>query len=409
MKKISSIILHVLISFAVCSQTYTEWEEDMKTNYSVSIGDDAIYKTGILAAQSNFATINNSSSDSINAHFSSSDNSQIGISSTKKDTLFTDYFSIDFHEFLFKDGNFNGWELTGTILDLSSGNQKVLVEAETNVPVVIEIQLIDANGHVTYNDTHVYDTLYPLSIDTLIFKNFLFEDKYSQEWWEENNDRGEQSYFPEDAIIPVYDSKIVSARIFIRPLSKRLSSDEDILVTFHTVRIIANNPIVELPPQPHVTPHYDTKDTLCINDFFFDDNTSIEDITWSFSSSDPNVEIEYNTDKKIIGISNLSQPTTIDITATNNLGYSSTEQYHVYYVNALPNIAHTILKYNRATQKLTSDIISSGSFSCYSIIGSHILTDKIQNGSVDVSNLKNGMYIYKVQHQGEAYTGKFVK
>jgi len=263
MKVFSTLVVSLFLSLSLCAQSYPEWET-MEDNYSISIAEDAVFKTGVFAVNTDLASINSSSSDSISALFSSSQNSAITVTSSKKDTICTDYFSIDFHEFLFNQGQYNGWELSGTIIDLSSGNPKVIIEAETNIPVVFEVQLIDVNGHVTNNNSLICDTLYPSEIDTLVFENFLLEDWYSQEWWGMNNDRGEQSYFPEEAIIPVYDSQIVSVRIFVKPLSPRTPAAQDISVTLHTVRILANNPIVELPPQPHVAPYYETSDTLYI-------------------------------------------------------------------------------------------------------------------------------------------------
>ncbi|MDA3882927.1 MAG: hypothetical protein PF481_06560 [Bacteroidales bacterium] len=409
MKFFSTLVVSLYFSLSLCAQSYPEWET-MEDNYTISIADDAVFKTGILAVNTDLATINSSSSDSISALFSSSQNNAITVTSSKKDTICTDYFSIDFYDFLYNQGQYNGWELSGTIIDLSSGNQKVIIEAETNIPVVFEVQLIDVNGHVTNNDFQICDTLYPSSeIDTLVFENFLLEDWYSQEWWVVNNDRGEQSYFPEEAIIPVYDSKIVSVRVFVKPLSQRTPSAHDISVTLHTVRILANNPIVELPPQPHVSPYYETSDTLYISDFFFDENTSIDDITWSFYTSDPSVIVEYKADEEIIVISNLSKPTTIDITATNDFDFSCTEQYYVFYVNSISTIAQSVFVYNAYEQKLVSDIISSGILSCYSITGSRIGAFNIENGSVDISQVPNGVFIYTVEYQGIMYSGKICK
>ncbi|MFW5851738.1 MAG: hypothetical protein ACOCWB_05915 [Bacteroidota bacterium] len=409
MKIFSTLVVSLFLSISLCAQSYPEWEA-MEDNYTVNIADDAVFKTGIFEVNTDLASINSSSSDSISAFFSSSQNNAITVTSSKKDTICTDYFSIDFHEFLFNQGHYNGWELSGTIIDLSSGNQKVIIEAETNIPVVFEVQLIDVNGHVTNNDTHICDTLYPSSeIDTVVFENFLLEDWYSQEWWGVNNDRGEQSYFPEEAVIPVYDSKIVSVRVFVRPLSKQTIAAEDISVTLHTVRILANNPIVELPPQPHVAPYYETSDTLFIHDFFFDDNTSIDDITWSFDTSDPSVVVEYKADEKIIVISNLSQPTTIDITATNNFDFSCTDQYYVFYVNSISTVDQSVFVYNANEQKLVSDVIVSGILSCYSVTGLRIGAFNIENGSVDISQIPQDVFIYTIEYQGDLYSGKICK
>jgi len=121
------------------------------------------------------------------------------------------------------------------------------------------------------------------------------------------------------------------------------------------------------------------------------------------------VLVEYKADEEIIVISNLSKPTTIDITATNGSGFSCTDQYYVFYVNSISTVAHSVFVYNVYEQKLVSDIISSGILSCYSITGSRIGAFRIENGSVDVSQVKNDVFIYTVEYQGNLYSGKMSK
>jgi len=389
MKQIFVFILAALFYSNSFAQ-YPEWEA-MKDNYTINLFDDISTETGIVSVTSDFATVNSSVSPKYSALFDAAIKNKITVSCAAN-VENTDYFSIDFHEFLYKQSSFSSWEIDGTLIDLSSGGLTIELIAKANQAVQIEVQLIDANGHVTSNTTHIVDTIDSINtLDTLTFSGFVLEDWDSETWWGVDNQRGEKTYFPQAAVIPVDASKIVSLRFKVQPLE---ATTTPIGVTFENVSLRSLKPIIQLPPQPYIVPHYETTDTLRISDFFFDSNTDINDIVWSFVPSDPNVIVEYDDVKKIIVISNLSKPTTIDITGENGAGFSTTQKYSVFYVTSLDNII-TKVTYNPHTKLITWDS-GKAEVSIYNAIGALENKTNAYN-QYNISFLEKGMYIISVK------------
>ena len=394
MKKFSFSLLLAIMYCSAFSQSYPVWDA-ISYNYSVNIFNDMVTETGKLHTTKNDATLT-VSSGVFSGDFSATNDTVIQISANP-DVNLDNYFQVNFQEFLNTSFNLSGLDVSGTMFDLSSGNTTIKAVFKSNVPIVVQAQLIDVNGHVTCSSTSIYDTVTVGGInDTCIFKDFIMEDWYSTTWWNINNGRGVNGAFPQDAIIPVEASKIVAVRfsiVYYTTVPNDINQTP-IALTVKNLQISGNAPILQLPSQELITPYYQTKDTLHISDFVFDANTDIENLTWSFESTDPNVVVEYDDVLKIIVISNLSKPVTVNLTATNDLGLSTTESYIVFYINDILHVEKSSsIIYNSTNQTIEYTGADSPIISIFDIQGKCVLSQK--SSLLDVSNLRDGMYIVK--------------
>jgi len=394
MKKISFTFLLAIIFCSAFSQSYPVWDA-ISYNYSVNIFNDMVTETGMLHTTKNDASIS-ISGDTFSGNFSATNDSVIQMSAIAEINL-DSYFQINFQDFLNSSYNLSGLDVSGTMFDLSSGNPTIKAIFKSNVPIVVLAQLIDVNGHITTNSKWILDTIKVTGVnDTCVFKDFIMEDWYSSYWWNIENGRGVNAAFPQDAIIPVDASKIVAVRFSIAYFTTvpYEINQTPIALSIKNLQISGNAPILQLPSQELITPYYQTKDTLHISDFVFDANTDIENLTWSFESTDPNVVVEYDDVLKIIVISNLSKPVTVNLTATNDLGLSTTESYIVFYVNDILQVEKSSsIIYNSINQTIEYKGADSPIISLFDMQGKCVFSQ--QSTLIDVSSIRDGLYVVK--------------
>lgn len=394
MKKFSFSLLLAIMYCSAFSQSYPVWDA-ISYNYSVNIFNDMVTETGMLHTTKNDATIS-VSNGVFSGNFSVTNDTVIQMSASA-DVNLDNHFQINFQEFLNTSFNLSGLDVSGTMFDLSSGNPTIKAVFKSNVPIVVQAQLIDVNGHITLNSKWVFDTVKVAGVnDTCIFKDFVMEDWYSSYWWGIQNGRGVNAAFPQDAIIPVDASKIVAVRftiVYYTTIPNDINQTP-IALTIKNLQISGNAPILQLPSQELITPYYQTKDTLHISDFVFDANTDVDNLTWSFESTDPNVVVEYDDVLKIIVISNLSKPVTVNLTATNDLGLSTTESYIVFYINDILHVEKSSsIIYNSTNQTIEYTGADSPIISLFDMQGKCVLSQ--QTSLLDVSNIRDGLYVVK--------------